>query len=170
MHQRLSAALLRRLIRDPLPAHRLCGRLFRIVAHNDVLRLNGIDCRRTKLNRLLYDEIHLLALEERLHENDFCARLCHFRKVPLKPKAYRVARDGDDRHACHTSIRVCDRDLVPNLRAHDACEMVGVTACDLNLLCQFPCVKQPPHQQPSSELRRMIIAAHSFSQVISSTV
>ena len=135
-----------------------------------MLRLDRIECGCTKLDRLLHDKVHLLALEECLHENDLCGCRHFGCQILQQMKAHGIAVNPADTHAGSAPLTICNDDLVFDLRAHNAREMVRITARDLDLLRELPRIKQASHQSSNSELRRIIIAAHSFSQVISSTV
>ena len=83
---------------------------------------------------------------------------------------YAVTLDAADHHTGSAAVTTGDDHLIPTLCTHDTHEMMCVPARDLNFLRERPRIEQPAHQGSSSAVRRMIIAAHSFSQVMSRTV
>ena len=63
-NERIPAALLCRLVGDLLPAKDTRRLLFRVVAHDAVLARDREDRRRAQLDRLLHDELHLVAFQK----------------------------------------------------------------------------------------------------------
>jgi len=169
-HQLAASALLRCLIGDLLPARSFCRRLFHVIAHHDMLRFNRIDPRCAKLRRLLHDEVHLLPFEQCLRKEYLDAARFFLHNIFCKSQGHSIACSGGHRHACCSAVCSGNNHSISDLRAHNSGKMMRIPARNANFLCKFPCIKQPPHQFLRSEVRRMIIAAHSFSQVISSTV
>ena len=116
------------------------------------------------------DEVHLLALEERLHEDNLGGTPFLLWQIFREGKLHGIGRNGRDYHASDSSVRIRNRHFIPDLRTHHACEMVGIATRDRDFLRKRSRIEETPHQSSNSSLRRIIIAAHSFSQVISRTV